>query len=199
MLTMFLFINEQTMGIVAHPSEVTSMAVSFDGRYLFSAGGFDLSVNMWKIDVEEHRREKERLIASQVDAGGEVGQPPLVVHNEMAAATLRPYFSLLEGGEGGELHRDIVDYFYYCQLRTLGEDSMETRSLTGQIPLEEMPSLFRSVGFYPSEDEVLNMINEVRYHNFVNTGETQDFVTLVSRLSYFIFLLIKLEYEINLS
>lgn len=168
------------MGIVAHPNEVTSLAVSFDGRFLFSAGGFDLSVNMWKIDVEEHKRGRERaavLVAGDSEGGEEV---PVAVRNSMEAAALRPYFSLLEGGEGGELHHDIVDYFYYCQLRTLGEDSMETRRLTGEIPLEEMPSLFRSVGFYPSEDEVLNMVNEVRYKDFVNTGETQDFVGLVS-------------------
>lgn len=179
-LTFNIFVFVQTMGIVAHPNEVTSLAVSFDGRFLFSAGGFDLSVNMWKIDVEEHRRGRERaaaLLAGDSEDGGEV---PIAVHNSVEAAALRPYFSLLEGGEGGELHHDIIDYFYYCQLRTLGEDSMETRKLTGEIPLEEMPSLFRSVGFYPSEDEVLNMVNEVRYKNFVNTGETQDFVGLVS-------------------
>ena len=170
-------IYAQTMGIVAHPNEVTGLAVSFDGRFLFSAGGFDLSVNMWKIDVEEHKRSRER--AAAVLAGDADEDVPLALRNSVEAAALRPYFSLLEGGEGGELHHDIIDYFYYCQLRTLGEDSMEARSLTGEIPLEEMPSLFRSVGFYPSEDEVLNMVNEVRYKNFVNTGETQDFVGLV--------------------
>jgi Ca2+-binding EF-hand superfamily protein len=47
------------------------------------------------------------------------------------------------------------------------------------IPLEEIPSLFRAVGFYPSEDEVQNVINEVRYKHFVNTGETQEYVGLV--------------------
>lgn len=39
------------------------------------------------------------------------------------------------------------------------------------------------MGYYPSEDEVLNIINEVRYKNFVNTGETQEFVGLVSCLN----------------
>lgn len=168
------------MGIVAHPNEVTSLAVSFDGRFLFSAGGYDLSVNMWKIDVEEHKRNRENAATALVANDDEGEDPvPTVARNTSETAALRPYFSLLEGGEGGELHQDIVDYFYYCQLRALGEDSMETRQLTGEIPLEEMPSLFRAVGFYPSEDEVLNMVNEVRYKNFVNTGETQDFVGLV--------------------
>jgi hypothetical protein len=47
--------------------------------------------------------------------------------------SMKPFYSLLEGGEGGELHRDIEDYFYYCQLRHLGEDSMESRTLTGRF------------------------------------------------------------------
>ena len=51
----------------------------------------------------------------------------------------------------------------------------------GEIPLDEIPSLFRAVGFYPSEDEVTNVINEVRYKSFVNTGETQEYVELVSK------------------
>ena len=165
------------MGIVAHPAEVTSVAVSFDGKYLFSAGGSDLSANMWRIDLAPE------VAGVQEAAGGE-------------GVEMSPYFSLLEGGEGGDLHRDIVDYFYYCQLRHLGEDSMEPRNLSGRllythlqyvifstifthsrkllhvvlrtlavmigrIPLEEIPSLFRSVGYYPSEDDVANILNEV--------------------------------------
>ena len=38
---------------------------------------------------------------------------------------------------------------------------MEMRHLTGVVPLEEIPALVRAVGYYPSEDEVVNMINEV--------------------------------------
>lgn len=209
------------MGIVAHPGEVTCVAVSHDGKYIFSAGGYDLSVNMWKINVEEHQRDKlatrqneageaDQDAADGEEKGAEQVSVPARPTAAQDAAALRPYFSLLEGGEGGELHRDIVDYFYYCQLRHLGEDSMETRNLTGkfnialsrkkqhgcvfykladafiyddviagEIPLDEIPSLFRSVGYYPSEDEVLNIINEVRYKNFVNTGETQEYVGLV--------------------
>ena len=176
----------QTMGIVAHPGEVTSVDVSHDGRYLFSAGGFDLSVNMWRIDVEAHELSKKKDKAAAEEAAAAAiaaamsGKASNAFTNSSSTnSSLQPYFSLLEGGEGGELHRDIVDYFYYCQLRHLGEDSMEKRNLTGEIPLEEIPSLFRSVGFYPSEDEVANIVNEVRYKSFVNTGETQEYVGLV--------------------
>jgi WD40 repeat protein len=127
----------RSVGIVAHAGEITGFAVSFDGRFAFSAGGHDLTVNMWSIGVTN----------------------PTVadVKNDLA-----PYLALLEGGgQYGELHQSLVDYFYYCQLRHGGEDTMDTRQLNGLIPLEELPALMRAVGFYPSEDEVRNMINEV--------------------------------------
>ncbi len=37
--------------------------------------------------------------------------------------------SLLEGGRGGPFYEQIVDYFYYCQLRAQGEDTAETRHI----------------------------------------------------------------------
>jgi hypothetical protein len=121
------------MGIVAHPGDITSVDVSHDGRYFFTAGGFDLSVNMWRIEVEEHRQERAaRQAAFQAPSdGAEDSAPRPISHAEAEAAALKPFFALLEGGEGGELHRDIVDYLYYCQLRHVGEDSMEPRNLTG--------------------------------------------------------------------
>jgi Ca2+-binding EF-hand superfamily protein len=50
--------------------------------------------------------------------------------------------------------------------------------LAGMIPLEEIPALVRAVGFYPSEEEVMHMINEIRYKSFMVTGETQDYIGL---------------------
>ena len=83
---------------------------------------------------------------------------------------MESFLNLLEGGADGEVYNDIKDYFYYCQIREDGEDNMEVRRLTGRIPLEEIPSLMRAIGFYPAEEEVANMINEVRYKNFMVTG-----------------------------
>jgi len=141
------------MGLVAHPSAITSIDVSFCGRFLFSSGGADLSVNMWAIDSAFWQEQK----AAKADD------------------VMGPFLGLLEGGgKGGELHNDIIDYFYYCQLRAQGEDNMEPRIFKGLIPLEEVPSLVRAVGFYPTEEEVSNMINEVRYKTFMNTGELQN-------------------------
>ena len=40
----------EVVGIVAHPDVISSIAVSNDGRFIFSCGGNDL-VNMWEIDT----------------------------------------------------------------------------------------------------------------------------------------------------
>lgn len=118
------------MGIVAHPGEVTAIDISCDGSYIFSAGGSDLSVNMWKIELE-NVNELQHTSSSEQHSNSLLIEEN--TNTTSSVASMKSYFSLLEGGEGGELHNDIIDYFYYCQLRQLGEDSMETRTLTGNI------------------------------------------------------------------
>ncbi len=41
----------RTMGMIAHPDEISDMAVSYDGKWLFTAGGEDYTVNMWDVDT----------------------------------------------------------------------------------------------------------------------------------------------------
>jgi WD40 repeat protein len=99
----------EVIGIVAHPGAITSMCLSGDGKYLFSTGGSDLSCNMWKIDHNYWSLSKE-----------------VATMNYSYTNTIDDaYYTLLDGGKNGELHNDIIDYFYYCQIRAQGEDSME--------------------------------------------------------------------------
>lgn len=147
----------KAMGLVAHSGQITCISVTFDGKFLLSAGGADLSVNMWAIDT------------TALSAGRD--QP----EDEMNS-----FLGLLEDGPGGALHNDIIDYFYYCQLRTQGEYSMENRAVVGAIPVPEVASLVRAIGFYPTEEEVANMTNEVRYEDFMVSGKLQETIDLVS-------------------
>jgi WD40 repeat protein len=41
-----------TMGLIAHPGEITDIAASSDGKFLMTAGGNDFSVNIWEIQTE---------------------------------------------------------------------------------------------------------------------------------------------------
>ena len=161
----------KVMGINAHPGTISSIAVSYDGKYLFSSGGADLSSFMYEINVVSEQHVIDGVPSSEEQGGGGISSA---------------YLSLLDGGEGGEVHEDIIDYFYYCQLRAQGEESMNTRSATGEIPLEEIPSLMRAVGFYPSEEEVVNMLNEVRYKSFMTTGLLQETVNLAEFIALYV-------------
>jgi len=38
--------------LVAHPSGVSDMVSSYDGKYLFSAGGSDTTAHMWHINLK---------------------------------------------------------------------------------------------------------------------------------------------------
>ena len=145
------------MGLVAHPAQITCVAVTHDGKFMFSAGGTDLSVNMWTVDTSS-----------------------LTTRSSTRDTEMSNFLSLLEGGPHGPLHNDIIDYFYYCQLRTQGESAMDSRAISGTIPVDEIPSMMRAVGYYPSEEEIINMINEIRYKTFMVSGQLTNNVQLVS-------------------
>lgn len=78
------------------------MGLFRDGVFLFSAGGADRCVNMWKVTT------------SALDAAEAIG-----------GGGLSPFLRLLEGGEDGPLHQELRDYFTYTQLR------MQVRALHG--------------------------------------------------------------------
>lgn len=144
------------MGLVAHPGQITSIAVTYDSKFMFSSGGADLSVNMWAIDTSAlanttHSKESE----------------------------MDNFLGMLEGGPQGPLNNDIIDYFYYSQLRTQGEHAMDSRAIVGSIPVEEIPSMMRAIGYYPSEEEITNMTNEIRYKSFMVTGQLENTVQMV--------------------
>lgn len=58
------------MGLIAHPGEISSLSVSGDGNYLITAGGKDLTVNVWKINTQAvqvtRKRQSIRVKSFQV-------------------------------------------------------------------------------------------------------------------------------------
>lgn len=151
--------SSQVMGFSAHAGAISAISVSFDGKYLFSAGRGDQSSYMYELCLGgDGGIGKTDSKNTSIQHSGAEGQPTGIVRT---SGSLEPFLSMLEGGKGGDLHEDIIDYFYYCQLRAQGEDSMEERAITGRIPVDEIPALMRAVGFYPSEAQVVDMLNEV--------------------------------------
>ncbi|XP_035196390.1 cilia- and flagella-associated protein 251 isoform X1 [Oxyura jamaicensis] len=138
----------KSSAFICHPGGVSDLACSYDGRYVFTAGGSDRTVLKWEVNL------------NALEAAASLGGKDLV-----------PFYSLLEGGREGEFFRELEDYFYYVQLRSQGIDTLETRQVSTHIPLEEIPSVMRAMGFYPSEEEIEEMINEVKFSEYVDTGE----------------------------
>ncbi|XP_071509123.1 cilia- and flagella-associated protein 251-like [Diadema antillarum] len=143
------------MALIAHPSGVTNLAVSYDGKHVFTAGGSDYSVHMWDTNFIS--------LEAAVKLGGE---------------DLIPFYGLLEGGREGELFKELENYFYYAQIRSQGVDTMDTRRVSTEIPLSEMPFVMRAMGHYPSEQEVEDMINEIKFSKYVDTGEYVSYIDL---------------------
>uniref|UniRef100_A0A669PGH9 Cilia- and flagella-associated protein 251 n=1 Tax=Phasianus colchicus TaxID=9054 RepID=A0A669PGH9_PHACC len=151
----------KSSAFICHPDGASDLAVSYDGRYIFTAGGSDRTVLKWEVNL------------NALEAAASLGGEDLV-----------PFYRLLEGGQDGEFFRELEDYFYYVQLRSRGIDMLESRQVSTYIPLEEIPSVMRAIGFYPSEEEIEEMINEVKFSDFVDTGEQvtkinlRDFIKL---------------------
>jgi len=145
----------KAMGLIAHPGEISGIATSFDGRYLITAGGSDLTVNLWAVHTD--------ALDTAVAKGG---------------SGVEPFLGLIEGGPEGEFYSELVDYFYYAQLVSQGEESTEPRKSTGEVPLDRIPDLMRALGYYPTEQEVQNMCSEVKYSKFTENGQIQESIGL---------------------
>lgn len=79
----------------------------------------------------------------------------VIYMNEIGGTELNPYYSLIEGGVNGWLFKEMKDLFYYMQILHDGEDSSLPRKTYEKIATSELPNLLRSIGFFPSEYEVL--------------------------------------------
>jgi hypothetical protein len=82
------------MGLIAHPGKITNLISSYDGKYLFTSGGNDLTVNMWVIDFKSFENSSSK--------GG---------------SGLDPFIALIEGGKGGSFWNEMKEYFHYAQIK----------------------------------------------------------------------------------
>ncbi|CAL8344525.1 unnamed protein product [Lota lota] len=153
----------KSLAVICHPGGVSQLACSFDGRFVFTSGGADCTVLRWEIN-----RDGLQAAAS------------------LGGSHLDPFYALLEGGRGGTLCLEMEDFFYYCQLRHQGIDSMATRQVSSSIPLTEVPFLMRALGFFPTEQELEDMQNEVKFSKYAETGKYVKEVDLAEFLRLYI-------------
>lgn len=69
----------KAMGLIAHPGEVSSLTISGDGNYLLTAGGTDLTVNVWKINTQA-LQARRALFLDKFRGGGGESTPGAMLH-----------------------------------------------------------------------------------------------------------------------
>ena len=153
----------KTMGLIAHPDEVTDICCSPDGKYVFTCGGSDLSVNMWAVDVSP--------IEQAIAIGGD---------------GIEPFINLIEGGREGQTFQDMNDYFYYSMIRSKKENTTRTRKLDGKVPVDEIANLMRAMGYYPTKQEAANIADEVRFQFLAENGQPTTEVKLDEFIKLFV-------------
>jgi len=145
----------KNMGLVAHPGAISDIAISPGGNSVLSAGGDDKTIHIWRVDTN--------VLDSAVVAASAL--PGLI------SKSLLPFVDMIQGGYDGPVYQEIIDYFYYAQLRCNGEETTSPRVTDGIVPLSEIPNLMRALGFYPSEYDIKNMCSEIRYSEFAITAK----------------------------
>jgi len=130
----------RAMGLIAHPGEVSDVVSTWDGKWLITAGGTDHSIHLWKVSP-----------ANSLDVAARKG-----------GQGIEPFVAQLDGGADGQFYEEIVDHFYYAQLRAQGENTTEPREITGKVPISELGNLMCALGFYPSGREIDEMTAEAK-------------------------------------
>ncbi|EDV24111.1 uncharacterized protein TRIADDRAFT_57268 [Trichoplax adhaerens] len=153
----------RTMALMAHPGRVTNMACSYDGQHIFTSGGSDSTVFMWKTNIE--------ALEAAVHLGGE---------------DMVPFYNLMDGGREGELFAELENYFYYAQIRTQGIDTMESRKVSTKVALRQIPYIMRALGFYPTEQEIDDMVNEIKFSEYIETEKFVEEIDLESLIKLYI-------------
>lgn len=75
---------------------------------------------------------------------------------------------------------DIKEIFCYVQIER------GAKSLSRTVPLEDISNMCRALGFYPTEKENEDMMNEIKYKDYMNAGQLLNEITLEEFIQLFV-------------
>ena len=115
------------MGVIAHPGIIKDVKPATNASYIFTTGGDDYTFNIWRYNIN-----------------------PLIDAVENGGDGIKPFLNLLEGGIGGKKYKEMVDYFYYAQIKSKDENTTKHRVLDQTVAINYIHGLLSSLGYYPS-------------------------------------------------
>ena len=140
------------MGVIAHPGIIKDVKPATNASYIFTTGGDDYTINIWRYNIN-----------------------PLIDAVENGGDGIKPFLNLLEGGIGGKKYKEMVDYFYYAQIKSKDENTTKHRVLDQTVAINYIHGLLSSLGYYPSIEEINNIQREVRHMKHLeNAKEKSD-------------------------
>ena len=129
---------EKSTGVIANSGDLAGIRLGYDNTCALVAGKKDGMVSLWALD------------------------PQSFDEAATGASKEEKFATLVEGGVTGDFYSDIIDYFYYTQLKAQGEDTIMPRKITGKIPITELAALLRALGHYPSEDDIQVILEDIK-------------------------------------
>ena len=143
------------MGVIAHPGIIKDVKPATNASYIFTTGGDDYTINIWRYNIN-----------------------PLIEAVENGGDGIKPFLNLLEGGKEGKKYKEMVDYFYYAQIKSKDENTTKHRVLDQTVAINCIHGLLASLGYYPSIEEINNIQREVRHMKHLeNVKEKSDDIT----------------------
>ena len=143
--------------MLANPRGVDDLLLSHTAQYCFTFNREDETFTQWTVDPQ--------VLEDQQD------------HN---SNTVKDFLSVLPDKSDTKLFSDMKDFFCYIQMEK------GVSALSKKLPIEDIASLFRALGFYPTDKEIEDMSNEVKYSDYVNTGKLRTDLGLEECLKLFI-------------
>ena len=55
---------------------------------------------------------------------------------------------------------------------------MSKRAATDKVSIAEIPAIFQALGYFPSEFEIQNILNEIKYAKVLDSAEIAEQVTI---------------------
>jgi len=153
----------ESMGLIAHPSQIEGVVMSQDESRVLVCSGVDNYIGIFTAHPE-HLEAAALLAAREGDA----------------------FVAMLDGGEEGQLYQEIVDYFYSSQLRVQGKLTDKPHEIPQVVPISEVVPLLCALGYYPTQYESDLIRNEIQYAKFLETNEKQETVDFQTFLRLFL-------------